>query len=407
MQKTFILLLLIINCSLLKSQLVIDTAYTPEELVKKILLNESDQWDISNVHFFGTKHSAGVFECNLKYNDIINKGLIMSTGNVFDAIGPNVSDDKSGQVKINPDKQLEQIAKGKTFDAAILQFEFIAKSDSITFNFFFGSEEYPEYVNKNVNDVFGFFLRDVEKNTEINLALIKPGNIPITVDNINATKNKNWYMKNGSWNENDLEKWANNKKLGELAATFQFDGFTKLIPASAPTIKGKKYRLKLAIADVGDRNLDSGIFIEAGSFKAGGPGYASSNMPIDKLINGLGLPTRRPAEKTISVSYNVQFDTDSFRIRGNESFMILNKIALIMKKHKTVKLEVAGHTDLAGSNEHNQKLSALRAASVRNYLIAKGVEAERIAHRGYGSSQPVSQENLSENRRVEFLFKTE
>jgi outer membrane protein OmpA-like peptidoglycan-associated protein len=408
-QKIVRLLLITSLCShfRLHCQLEIDTAYTSEELVTKILLTNSAEWEISNVRYKGSKHSIGVFKCNLKYNDIIEKGIILSTGNVFDAIGPNTKDDKSGWVQIHPDKQLEQIAKGKTYDAAILQFDFVAKSDSITFNFFFASEEYPEYVNKNVNDVFGFFLQNLETKTESNIALIKPGNIPITVDNINSTKNKNWYMKNGSWNENYVEQWAKNKQLGELAYTFQFDGFTKLISVSAHTIAGKKYSLKLAIADVGDRNYDSGIFIEAGSFKSGGLIENNSSVPLPRLVKGLNLPAIQADDNTFIVNYNIQFDTDSFRIKGNESFIMLNQVAMIMKKNKSVKLEVSGHTDQSGKTEHNLKLSKLRAASVRNYLIVKGIESERISHAGYGSSKPINKESASENRRVEFVFKAE
>ncbi len=85
-------------------------------------------------------------------------GIIISTGNVFDAIGPNNIPNKSSETSNNSDDDLNTIVNANTFDAAVLEFDFNSFTDSISFNFFFASEEYPEYVNKNVNDIFGFFL---------------------------------------------------------------------------------------------------------------------------------------------------------------------------------------------------------------------------------------------------------
>jgi len=58
---------------------------------------------------------------------------------------------------VTPD--LSVLAAGfQTFDASILEFDFIPQSDTLKFNYIFGSEEYPEYVNSGYNDVFGFFI---------------------------------------------------------------------------------------------------------------------------------------------------------------------------------------------------------------------------------------------------------
>lgn len=68
---------------------------------------------------------------------MISHGIILSTGNVFDAVGPNNSTNTSSKSLISSDADLSRLAKGKTFDAAILEFDFIPSNDSICFNFFF------------------------------------------------------------------------------------------------------------------------------------------------------------------------------------------------------------------------------------------------------------------------------
>ena len=88
------------------------------------------------------------------------------------------------------------------------------------------------------------------------------------------------------------------------------------------------------------------------------------------------------------------------------SFVMLNEFAEWMKEHKTVKVEIGGHTDNLGSESSNVALSTDRAFTVKAYLQDKGVEGPRIATKGFGGSKPVA-DNKTEsgralNRRTEF-----
>jgi OmpA-OmpF porin, OOP family len=73
-------------------------------------------------------------------------------------------------------------------------------------------------------------------------------------------------------------------------------------------------------------------------------------------------------------------------------------------KNPSIRVEVAGHTDSDGTAEYNEGLSARRAATVRDYLIASGVAEDRMTTRGYGESQPIADNSTAvgkaENRRV-------
>jgi len=404
MTKSNILLLVCAISSIVKTsnaQLRIDTSLSAEYIVKIIFANK-ESFRIENVEYRSDKKSIGIFHCPMKYNKMISDGIILSTGDVFDAIGPNDSPNKSSKSLINSDNELSAIAKGNTFDTAILEFDFIPFNDSICFNFFFASEEYPEYVKKNVNDVFGFFLNSEELNTKKNLALLEEDNTPITVDNINATTNNKYFIENYSWENGNTQNWRNNKQISELALTFQFDGLTTLLHAGAKVIPNKKYHIKLAISDVGDRLFDSAVFLEAGSFKSIS---TDGHLLFKQLVKEeFGETIITDLKNSISVNLNINFDADSFKVSGKESFVLLDKVFHLLNKDSTIRIEINGHTDDSGTKEYNKVLSLNRAKNVANYLVSKGIEADRVTFKGYGDSKPISFSDKTINRRVEFVF---
>ncbi len=139
----------------------------------------------------------------------------------------------------------------------------------------------------------------------------------------------------------------------------------------------------------------------------------------DKCPNKPGVPQKDgcPFEKVkvtmeaIEISDKVYFEYDKATIK-EESFQLLSDVAETIKAFPRIKLiEIAGHTDTAGSDSYNEKLSQARAESVMKFLIDKGVDAERLQAKGYGESRllvkPPEGEKETEagaekNRRVEF-----
>jgi OOP family OmpA-OmpF porin len=101
---------------------------------------------------------------------------------------------------------------------------------------------------------------------------------------------------------------------------------------------------------------------------------------------------------------NVFFDSGQSTLKPQSS-KELNELAEYMQLKKTMVVEIAGHTDNAGNKDVNQKLSESRSNAVRDYLIKKGIAADRIVAKGYGYTQPAA-DNASEagkqkNRRTE------
>jgi len=103
---------------------------------------------------------------------------------------------------------------------------------------------------------------------------------------------------------------------------------------------------------------------------------------------------------------NLQFGLNSSEI-NIKSAPILDELA-DMIRGRNVAITISGHTCDLGSAEHNQRLSERRAAAVKAYLVSKGVPANSMVTRGFGSSQPEfsnsNEEGRSQNRRVEIDF---
>lgn len=101
---------------------------------------------------------------------------------------------------------------------------------------------------------------------------------------------------------------------------------------------------------------------------------------------------------------NVFFDSGKATLRA-ESNKELNELAEYMALKKTLFIEISGHTDNVGNAETNQLLSENRANAVRQYLITKGIAAERVTAKGYGDTQPVDDNSTAagrqKNRRTE------
>jgi OmpA-OmpF porin, OOP family len=103
--------------------------------------------------------------------------------------------------------------------------------------------------------------------------------------------------------------------------------------------------------------------------------------------------------------YGIYFDVDKTEVRP-ESDKTLDIVASLLKIDRSLKLEIAGHTDSTGDKEHNLKLSQGRAAAVVDALVKRySIDPARLEAHGYGDSKPVAgndtEESRAKNRRVE------
>ncbi|WP_265519531.1 OmpA family protein [Nitratireductor luteus] len=122
-------------------------------------------------------------------------------------------------------------------------------------------------------------------------------------------------------------------------------------------------------------------------------------------LQGTGVSVTRQGDYIVlNMPSNITFTTDSASIQP-AFYPTLNSVALVLKKYNQTLVDVYGHTDSTGSDQHNLDLSRRRAASVADYLVAQGTSGQRFAVIGVGEAQPIASnatpEGRAQNRRVE------
>lgn len=277
------------------AQLTTSTAQTPQQLVQNVLVGGGVS--ISNVTYTGDPNAIGSFDgtaCNVG----LDSGIVLTTGTVLNTtnfgiqegpFGPN--DDGGAGVDNNQpgDLLLEGITGLTSFNAARLEFDFVPQSDSLKFNFVFGSDEYLEFVNTAVNDAFGFFISGPNPSggnyVDQNIAIVPGTSLPVTIDNLNATTNSAYYIDNGD---------GFTAPQNASPTYIQYDGLTTVLEAKAAVVCGQTYSIIIVISDMGDGIVDSGVFLEAGSFSSPGIDISSElNFQTDigndsTLVEGCG-----------------------------------------------------------------------------------------------------------------------
>ena len=395
------------------AQLTVDIYPTEEFMVSQMLMGDSST-KIWNVQFQGAHASRGIFYSK---NTVvpIEEGLIISTGSAITAPGPDKGPGFTTSNLRPGDKQLQDLTGITTYDATWISFEFEATHDLIRFNYVFASEEYPEYVGSTFNDLFGFFLTDLETGEVKNLAVIPNTNLPITVNNINHRLHENFYIPNPQNNETQIE----------------FDGMTKPLIAYSEVIPGKKYKIRIVIADVGDDAFDSGVFLEGKSFKSEVKelffkenttyfeAFTNQNNPV--LVD---IPTSEEKSTTLSISDHVEqpkekmeahpiqtdsviiyFGFDEFTASPNQLQQAYNTLKNINLQH--YKIQIIGHTDQKGTQRYNQNLSEKRAQYIEDWFKNNfNLSPSQVAGRSFNQLAQTQMDSKAraENRRVVIIF---
>lgn len=119
----------------------------------------------------------------------------------------------------------------------------------------------------------------------------------------------------------------------------------------------------------------------------------------------LDIDLERAREGRRAILENIFFDVDKYDLQ-EKSLTELRKILRFLQENPGVRVEISGHTDNTGSASYNVQLSEKRAAAVNSYLVSQGISAGRLIPKGYGSQQPIadndSEEGRQKNRRIEF-----
>ncbi|MCK9399537.1 MAG: T9SS type A sorting domain-containing protein [Bacteroidales bacterium] len=259
---TFMVVAFFVSFQVKADTLHVSSNITPEQMVQEILIGGGVV--TSNITYTGNNISRGEFWGG-PGNIGIEDGIILTSGNVTIAPGPNNAGN-AGQDSGQPgDPDLTAIAGIATFDACVLEFDFIPQSSTVSFKYVFGSEEYHEYVNQQYNDAFGFFISGPGitgpySNDSKNIALIPLSEIAVSINTVNCGNPYNCpdNCENCVFFVNNTQQFT------------QYDAFTTVLRAWATVIPCETYHIKLAIGDGYDHIYDSGVFLEANSFSSVG-----------------------------------------------------------------------------------------------------------------------------------------
>lgn len=425
------------SASLSPAQLVIDTSYSPAQLVREVFMG--NRVKVGNIRIRGKPGTFAYFR-DSSDRPLIGEGLLFSTGIVFDAAGPNRRPDTGTNVGGKGDRELHWVSDGRTFDATGVDFDFIPQYETVVFNYIFGSEEYTEYVNSQFNDVFAFYISGPGYKGRVNLAVVPGTNTPITINTVNGWKNEDFYLDNNWFNIKGKPLPDKVDNLNDLwFKTYEMDGMTTLLQIRARVIPGEKYHIKITLCDVSDGAYDSVVMLEGKSFTSlpmdparrdsilalEAPGFRRLFQPAmlggdpprgSAQLLGEGEetdPSEAPetaeeGEKEPDWRLMVNFDLDEH---------ILNQVARRqledglkqLGKYPDRKLLVEGHACDIGSSDYNLRLSLRRARAVQQYLVKAGIAEDRILVSGKSEHEPMlsnqSPGGREMNRRVEIRWK--
>ncbi|MCT8339719.1 choice-of-anchor L domain-containing protein, partial [Flavobacteriaceae bacterium TK19130] len=306
--KKFLLSIFLLFSFVGISQITIDDSLTAQQLVEDILINSTCA-DVSNFVLstgtnFGQANGIGAFDANGSGFPFAS-GIILTSGDVNDAPGPNGGTVSVGTSAWEGDTDLETILgvpANSTNNASFLEFDFVPNVDEISFNFIMASEEYNQNFECTFSDAFAFILTDQATGVVQNLAVLPGTTTPIQVTNIRYEVPSVFDC--NAVNEEYFQQY--NDDYGNPAVPFvpaatapiEYNGQTVSLTAMGSVIAGNPYTIKLVVADDGDSAFDFAVFLEEGSFNLGvdlGPDVTidSGNAPCEgeEYTIGVANPT--------------------------------------------------------------------------------------------------------------------
>lgn len=253
---------------------------------------------VSNATFTGGAGSTGSFSFNNAAVVGFGQGIVLTSGSAADVVGPNMSDSTSTSYGnavdfAGPgDADLTALAGYETYDAAVLEFDFIPTANQVVFNYSFASDEYPEWVNTPFNDVFAFFVNGTNYAT-VRQTAGDPTSpfVPVAVNNINDGNPLDPAFvpaRPDLFRPNYVDPTG-----GPSVIDLELDGITSVLTFQAPVNPGVVNHMKLAIADASDGIYDSAVFIQAGSIVSNenpvadlSMSYTAGSLKVTAIVEG-------------------------------------------------------------------------------------------------------------------------
>ncbi len=308
------------------TELEIDANYSADRLVREVFATDRCE-TIFNVRQIGNNPDGiGYFSAP---DDIVGfkRGIVISSGKVKDAAGPNRRTDTGSELSgPTPDPDLDLALRGQIYDRSGIEFDFIPLTPEVSFRYVFASEEYCEFVGANFNDIFGFFISGPGfngrfDNGAVNAALIPGTNQSVAINNVNFRTNKDYYLDNESASVRGSSNCGGEPTNGPRFSKIEYDGQTVILTATLKVVPCETYHIRIVVADVNDSDLDSAVFLEAGSFDLGASvSLESEDDATEKDAPIIAFEGCRPAVMRVVRGPDSDLDTDqtiSYRVASD------------------------------------------------------------------------------------------
>lgn len=265
------------------SGIIVEDSQDIQEIVRDILLGDKCI-SVGTVGVTGDSLAFGQFSNGTSSIGLEN-GVIISSGAIQNALGPNEQSGTSTAFGSGSDADMELLTGDPTRDCSIIEFDFLPDQDSVSFDYVFASEEYCDYTFSAYNDGFGFFLsgdgiNGPFSNNAINLAYLPDGTTPVTINNVNWGTNGTYYVDNNPTTFFASGGCTQEEIDNEPAAAeyIEYDGFTTVLKAKSAVTPCTPYHIKLVVCDAVDHIFDSAVFIGKNSFTSGYDGAVEATI---------------------------------------------------------------------------------------------------------------------------------
>lgn len=339
---------------------------------------------VSNAHFTGSAEQNGSF--SFKDSTVVGfgQGIILSSGNAVDVVGPNMADSTSSTFPAAADAfygpgdaNLDALSGYPTYDAAVLEFDFVPTANQVVFNYAFASDEYPEWVNTPFNDVFAFYVNGTNYATERAVAGDPSAPfVPVAVNNINQG-NPEFYPDFAAQRP-DLFRPNYFNPNGPSAIDLEQDGITHVLTFQAPVTPGVVNHMKLAIADASDGVWDSAVFIQAGSLVSNKnpvadlsllPESGQAPLTVTAVVEGED-PDGLPLNYTIDWGDGTSSD-GSLNSPANENEKTTTVDHVYMSAGEYIATLMVSNGTLAGTSSEDVKILGTGSVGLDTFIVSK------------------------------------
>ncbi|MGS2726320.1 choice-of-anchor L domain-containing protein [Psychroserpens sp. BH13MA-6] len=253
------------------SQMTIVGSTDPQVVIQNSLIGNPNfpatNFNLSSGNNFGSENGIGTFSYTGSLFPL-EQGIVLATGDVDLIAGPNTSQVSTGSFDWLGDPQLDASFGTTSWNASLLEFDFVANVEMISLDFLLASEDYTGTFECTFSDAFAVYITNLSTGVTENIALVPGTNTPISITTVNGGVSEVCPPMNSQYFEryNYLVNFA--PSIPAEQSPIDLNGQTQVFTLVGDLEIGSPYSIKIVAADAIDTALDSALFVRNDSFGA-------------------------------------------------------------------------------------------------------------------------------------------